>query len=361
MSAKRPVHYLILVAKIGLACLLLWWLARQAQQNSSFARLRDQEKHWGMLLAATVCCLGAVTITIVRWMILVRALGIHFPLKDAFRLGFQSYALNFVSLGSAGGDLFKAIFIAREQHSRRTEAVASVIIDRLVGLYALFLVSSGAILYAWWLDAAWINVRDVKTISRITLTCTVIGGIFCLILALPSFTRGRVKNFVERLPLGSHLILKLLDAIHLYRSQRGVMTFTLFISLFVHLLMSLSVWLISRGLPGNGLTLGENILAVPIATLAGAVPIFPSGLGAFEGVLEFLYQKIAPVGTVEKGQGFIVALGFRVVTMIVALPGVCYLIVGRRTVREVMHEVEEVEEEGSEEDPVEKSQPATEN
>ena len=357
MPRHRSVHYLIVVAKIGLACLLLWYFARKAQQSGSFASLRDQQKHWGLLLAATFCCLGAIIITIVRWMMLVRALGIPFPVKDAFRLGFQSYALNFVSLGSVGGDLFKAIFIAREQPSRRPEAVASVIIDRLVGLYALLLVSSGAILFAWWQDAAWIHVREVKTISQVTITCTVVGGVICLFLALPSFTRGRVNAFAEKLPFGSATVLKLLGAIHLYRSQRSVMMVTLFISLFVHLLMSLCVWLISKGLPGNGLTLGENILAVPLASLVGAIPLFPSGLGAFEGTLDFLYLKIAPVDTIEEGRGFIVALGYRVVTMIIALPGLYYIILGRRTVAEVMHEVEEAEESDAEDPLADGTQP----
>ncbi len=57
----------------------------------------------------------AVSLTFVRWYLLVRALGLHFRLLDAFRLGFLGYLFNFVSVGSVGGDLFKAIFIAREQ------------------------------------------------------------------------------------------------------------------------------------------------------------------------------------------------------------------------------------------------------
>jgi glycosyltransferase 2 family protein len=346
MSRSRVRHYVLVVVKVGLACLLLWWLTNQAQKDDSFYKLRDQPKHWGMLALATLACFGAVVITIYRWMLLVRALKIPFSVGDAFRLGFQSYALNFVSLGSIGGDLFKAVFIAREQPGRRPEAVATVVIDRLVGLYALLLVSAGAIVLAWWQGAAWLNEPELKLIVRVTIICTILGGILCIILALPNFTRGHVAKQVERLPLVGPTMLKLLGAIHLYRSQRGVMAFSLFISLFVHLLMALSVWLVGQGLPGNSLTLAENIVAVPLAALAGAMPITPSGLGAFEGVLNFLYNNIAAPGTIDGSQGFIVALGFRLLTMIVALPGVYYIIRGRRKVAEVMHEVEEEEEAG---------------
>ena len=78
--------------------------------------------------------------TFVRWYLLVRALQLQFRLVDAFRLGFLGYLFNFVVVGSVGGDLFKAIFIAREQPGRRAEAVATVLVDRIVGVYALVLV-----------------------------------------------------------------------------------------------------------------------------------------------------------------------------------------------------------------------------
>ena len=343
MSRSRVRHLAVVVLKVGLACLLLWWLVRQAQQDDSFVKLREQEKHWGLLALATLAFFTAIVITIYRWMLLVRALKIPFSVRDAFRLGFQSYALNFVSLGSVGGDLFKAVFIAREQPQRRAEAVATVVIDRLVGLYALFLVSAGAIVAAWWQGAAWLEVPEVKVIVRATMICTAVGAVLCVILALPNFTRGRVARLVEDLPWVGKTMLKLLEAIHLYRTQRWVMTYSLFISLFVHLLTAVSVWLVSLGLPGRGLTLGENLLAVPLAALVGALPILPSGLGAFEGVLNYLYQKIA-ADTIDPYQGLIVALCFRVITMIVALPGVFYIIRGRRVVAEVMHEVEEEED-----------------
>ena len=90
----------------------------------------------------------AVSLTFVRWYLLVRALGLNFRLLDAFRLGFLGYLFNFVSVGSVGGDLFKAIFIAREQPGRRTEAVATVLVDRVVGVYALVLLTSTVICWA---------------------------------------------------------------------------------------------------------------------------------------------------------------------------------------------------------------------
>ena len=49
-------------------------------------------------------------------------------------------------MGVVGGDLLKAWLLAREQHGHRAESLASVIVDRLIGLYVLLVVASVAIL-----------------------------------------------------------------------------------------------------------------------------------------------------------------------------------------------------------------------
>src|SRR5262245_44349396 len=43
------------------------------------------------LLAATVCCAGAMFLTFARWFVLVRALELPFRLRDAVRLGLAGF------------------------------------------------------------------------------------------------------------------------------------------------------------------------------------------------------------------------------------------------------------------------------
>src|SRR5690606_15351070 len=95
---------------------------------------------------ALVIILVGFSCNFIRWYLLVRGLDLTFHLRDAFRLGSLGFMLNQVMPGSVGGDLFRAAFLAHEQPGRRTEAVASVFIDRFVGLVAMLLVASGALL-----------------------------------------------------------------------------------------------------------------------------------------------------------------------------------------------------------------------
>jgi uncharacterized membrane protein YbhN (UPF0104 family) len=119
-----PRHF-VTALKIAASVGILTFLLLGPGTREAFAALGEQSKHWGLLAASAGCCLAMVVGTIVRWHLLVRALGLPFRLRDAFRLGFLSYALNFVSLGNVGGDLFKAIFIAREQPGDCTRCSSS--------------------------------------------------------------------------------------------------------------------------------------------------------------------------------------------------------------------------------------------
>ena len=64
----------------------------------------------------------------------------------------------------------------------------------------------------------------------------------------------------------------------------------------------------------------------------------PGGLGAFEYALNSLYPAVAPEGMAE-GQGFVVALGYRVITVLLALIGVACYLSNRREMEELESDV----------------------
>jgi Na+/phosphate symporter len=139
---------LLLLAKFALAALILGYLLMQVRQSEGMSRLVNEPKDWTLLAAGFGCTFAAITLSFVRWRMLVTALGIDFPLSDALRLGSLGFMLNFVTLGTLGGDLFKAVFIARDRPGQRTEAVATVVADRLLGLITMMVLASVGIVAA---------------------------------------------------------------------------------------------------------------------------------------------------------------------------------------------------------------------
>ena len=134
-----------IAASVGIIGYLFYKLVGTPKGWAAFVMMCQQPKGWTWLVAGFMLSLAAVVITVVRWWYLVRALGIDFSLPASLRIGFLGYFFNFAPTGIAGGDLLKAWMLAREHPGNRAKALASVVVDRIVGLYVLFLVASAGI------------------------------------------------------------------------------------------------------------------------------------------------------------------------------------------------------------------------
>src|SRR6478752_5653099 len=164
-SLKR---LLINLLQWGIPVGIIAWLVIAALGSDSFAQLWRQPKHWDLLAASAATCFLASLGTIFRWYFLVRAADLPLRLRDTIRLGFLGYLYNFVLPGGVGGDLVKAGFLARGQPGRRTEATLTVLVDRIVGLYGLFLLATAAIL----VTGLWRNASaDVRLVCHVIFWC----------------------------------------------------------------------------------------------------------------------------------------------------------------------------------------------
>lgn len=331
IERQTPVHsrkLLLNLIKFGISAALLAYVVSKAQQNASFAELWHQPKHWGLLLSASLLLLASVLVSFYRWYLLVRALELPFRFRDALRLGFLGYLLNFVSLGSVGGDLFKAVFLAREQHGHRTEAVATVILDRLLGLYCLLLVGSAGALFVE-LPAS------VRPVADATLVCTAIGTVCGLLLMIPAVTSSAIEHRAEAAPLVGGPLRSVVCAIRIYRTRYPVLVVSLLLGIVIHVLTVLSLFCVAAGLPGTHPTLAQHFVIVPLGMLTGVLPLPMNALGAVENVIDTLYVQIA-----DSHMGAIVTFGYRAITILVAAIGAGYYVASRREVSAAIHEAE---------------------
>src|SRR5262249_51185960 len=127
---------------LGLLGFVIWrnWAPASGQGLADLWQkhvVEGQPVHYGYLGLAFVFCVASVLLTFIRWYVLVRAQDLPFTIPDAVRLGAVGFFFNTFLPGAVGGDIIKAAFLAREQ-SRRTTAVATVIMDRAIALWALF-------------------------------------------------------------------------------------------------------------------------------------------------------------------------------------------------------------------------------
>jgi glycosyltransferase 2 family protein len=334
---------LIQAAKMLLAVGILLILFYNLRGNDVFVRLWHEPKDWRLLGLAQCLVIAALSLNFIRWFLLVRALELDFHLRDAFRLGSLGHLLNQVSPGSVGGDLFKAMFIAREQPDRRTEAVATVVIDRVVGLYGILLVATAGQAIA---GRTTEMTGALKTLATVVAAFAVIGTIGIAMLMMPAFTGPKVREFAARFPAIGGTLARLIDAAAAYRSRRRYLFAAILVACCTHTLLVTAIWLIGRGLPVDAPNFGTTFLVGPMSLCAGAIPLTPSGLGTFEAAMEELYRLVGCAA----GTGASVAITYRAMTYVMAALGAIYYLNARKTVKEVLHEaeIEEEIEEGAE-------------
>ena len=328
----------IILLKISFPVVLLVWLIYQAHKSDpdTLRWFIEQPKDWPLLTLALTACLIAVLLSFIRWHLLVRCLGIPFRLPDAFRLGFIGYLLTFVSFGSVGGDLFKAFFIAKEQPDRRTEAITSIFVDRVVGLYTLLLFTSAAV-------ALIIRNRQSDELQVMASVCWGLAAVATIGVAVVMSNRFSLRwlaHYLQRFHWARAVIPRLDFALRMYRFRWKTLVAAIGISVASHTLFATTIYLTARSvLAVKCPSWAQHMVMWPVAGAVSALPIAPGGLGTFEAILSYLYKTIA-IPAVTLGNGLIIALLFRAMTFIVAGLGFVMYWARRRQIQEAIHEAD---------------------
>lgn len=336
---------LITLAKIAVSLGIIGYLLYSAISTPdgkvAFANMLGQYKewNWGLLVGGFAALLVVVLITIVRWCYLVRALGIDLPMPDAMRIGFLGYLFNLAPMGIVGGDLLKAWMLARERPGNRANALASVVVDRIIGLYVLFLVASaGVFITGLWGDAD----ATIHRICWAVLIVTFVSTVGIMLILLPGFLEGPLMRWLTRMPKIGGAIESLLQAIRTYRSKRLVLFLASLMTIPVHGILTLSMFLLALGL-GFDKVSGWNYFAIyPVSGILSTIPL-PAGPAEI-GIVFF--YKTALLRTVPGAQaagleGLVLALVYRLSTILIAPIGAFYYFLGGRSeVSEVLHEAE---------------------
>jgi len=325
---------LIGLLKVGVSLAIVVYLIVQAKQDQAFAELAARPKNWPLLgLAALVCSL-AVVLTHIRWCYLVRALGLPMSLRQAFRLGFLGYLFNLAPTGIVGGDVLKGVMLGHDHRGQRAKALASVVVDRVLGLYVLFLMASGAIL----LTGFWRLDPKIRSICIVTLALTVVGTGALIVLFTPSFSGAWLSGILHRAGRLGRLCEQALLALRVYKHRPWTLLMATLASLVVQALLVVGTYLIALGLFQDVPSLDAQFVMVPLSSATGVIPL---PFGPFELVLEFLFVHMG----MPSHQGLIVALGYRLVTVLIASVGFFYYLAARREVAESVHDAETDEEE----------------
>ena len=179
-----------------------------------------------------------------RWILHVQGLDVRFP--RLFSISFIGLFFNAFMLGSTGGDVIKAWYVAHETHHKKAEAVATVVVDRLIGLLALFviaLIMMGLFYRRVFEDPKlfWFAMATLAVVVS-TVLITVIGLWRGFADKLPG-----LRSWLEKLPR-YNTMRRMVEAYRVYTMHPAILTRTILISFTVHVFSMLSIVCVGHGL-----------------------------------------------------------------------------------------------------------------
>jgi len=245
--------------------------------------------------ALSLLLMGAtILLGIVRWRQVLRVHGLDLSFARAAEISLVAHFFNSFLLGAAGGDLMKAYYAARETHHKKAEAVGTVFVDRIIGLFALLVFTMVA------MAANLPLLRADPLFSKLAVAITVmfLGCAVVLFLALRGgVSKGlpQAREWLRRLPKGDFLE-RLRDSLKPFGNDRTFLVKSFSVSLLLCGVCVLHVQSLAWGL-GLELSVRHLFAIVPMITCMVVLPLTPSGLGVRENL--FVLMLAVPLIGVE--------------------------------------------------------------
>ncbi|MBN1347613.1 MAG: flippase-like domain-containing protein [Phycisphaerae bacterium] len=244
---------------------------------------------------------------------------IHMTFWEAVKLTYAGSFLNFAMPGSTGGDLYKAYCITRLTH-KKTEAVAAVFLDRVIGLSSLVVIGGLMSVVGWavGLDIGW----AARVIGGLLLAMIVGAGLF-----FSHTVRGLIRydKILERLPFGNQL-RRIDGAVFILRAQKRKVAKALGLTILLQLLAIIALIAVAKSLRMNTDSSVPYLVYLPLGFVIRAVPISIQGIGPMDGCFKLFFVD-SGLGDQAKVQ--ILALAVRLLDLVWALPGALVLLTGR--------------------------------
>ena len=309
MTSWRVIICLILLLWIFHAIFLIEGEATAAKQGLSWGQLSRWEQWrigWShgplelwdrisllhpLVFLLSILLMGStILLGVVRWRMVLRVHGLQLPWRRALSISLAAHFFNSFLLGSTGGDLMKAYYATRETDQQKTEAVVSVLVDRLIGLWAMLLFSAVMMVPNYGLLAR----HDRLGLAALLILAMALACSFVVLLAFHGGLSRRwagAREWLRRLPKGDWLE-RSLDSCRRFGAEPFFISRTLGVSMILNAACVLQVWVLSLGLDLHIPPLAL-FLIVPTIICISALPITPSGLGVRENLFVFILASPA--------------------------------------------------------------------
>ncbi|MNJ96874.1 hypothetical protein D3C87_146080 [compost metagenome] len=330
-AVKQTKNLIIQILKVSFSVAIIYWLVSSGKLNFSALKALLTPGY-----AFTALALVAMNIFLAseRWRMLIKSQGLEAKSWPTFKLSLIGGFFNFAMPGGVGGDVIKAYYFTREFPGTKVIAVTSVLMDRVLGLFAMVLLALIVMFY----DLA--HILSVPTLWTLFLVIIALFVVFIVALSMVFssylYDSGLLKKVINKLPLSAKF-MKLYESMHLYGKNGGRIIATIVLSLISQCCAIVFLALVGQAAGFNEVSINTYFLVAPLGFMATAIPISPAGVGVGQAAFYFLFNLYTGHQS-ELGPTTITA--FQVGTFVVSLLGAFFYL--RRKERIDSHRLEEI-------------------
>ena len=263
-------------ARAVLSIAILWWLSTRIDMADALRATAAVSRPHLFFVLVLVAIDRAVMLY--RWWLLLTASGVPISAARATRIFLvSSFVGSFLPAG-VGGDAARTYGL-RQHTGNGGEALASVLVDRLLGMVALGTMALGG-LFVW---RAGPGVPSLLLGGTAVLLLASLA-LFWLDRAVPHLWAGQIH--ATRL---GRAVLRVAEALRRYRDRPRALAAVLFWSLAVQVLRIGEAYVLGLGL-GLTVPFSAYLLFMPVGLLMLLLPVSVSGFGLPQGVFVWMLR-----------------------------------------------------------------------
>ncbi|OGL45884.1 MAG: hypothetical protein A2161_16520 [Candidatus Schekmanbacteria bacterium RBG_13_48_7] len=303
------------VVRLSVVAVIFFFLFKSGYLNP--AQLKDALNNPFSFLVGLFFVFMSCALSVERWRKLLQAQDISVPYLDAFNLTFIGIYFSTVIPGAVSGDIIKAYYVVRGR-GKKPEAIMTIFLDRILGLYTMVCVAGVVILTAW---ATSMSVVQTALLNdfRIRAVALSIGVIFVTmtmtfaIVSSAKFRTYRLTQWIlEHVPF-KETVRMLYDVFYIYRQHPRESLQAVFYSFIAQVPLYAGLFMMTRTVNTGSFSIGAGLFIFPVGLMVNAIPILPGGWGQGEAGFEWLF------GLFHSSLGAEVAFLFHISTIILAV------------------------------------------
>lgn len=283
-AAKQRVLF---GAKIVITAALVGWLVHKGALDMRVLGVFLEEKSL-LFLDMFVFVLASIVLASMRWRALLSLADVKVAFGRAVHLQFVSLFFNVVIPGNVGGDVIKALYVAREQApEKRASLVLIAFVERLVGLAGL--VSVALLVLAFRGVALWENPAFRPFVSTVLLLgAGFVVGPVVFVVAMRSFG-AKLEAMASGPSKISGLLKKVVASFRLVSAKPMELVKALVLSMGVHSTNMVLFAMMTRIVSKQDAPFGIIATVYPIGLLSLMLPVSAAGAGVGHVAFEKLF------------------------------------------------------------------------